>query len=178
MRITSDSRVGIGTTSPATKLHVSKTDGSNELIAIRTQNNLGYSEFGIQSNYARILANGALLYAGSDGAQFHYYNGSVVMTIGTGNVGIGTTSPSAKLNIFGTVGSSTVTPQETLLSIGGNELGNSGGYAGIRLGGTQSTSYGVYIRGVKQGNFGNYWDTALTFNVTRTSTETSKPTRP
>ena len=91
--------VGIGTTSPATKLHVSKTDGSNELIAIRTQNNLGYSEFGIQSNYARILANGALLYAGSDGAQFHYYNGSVVMTIGTGNVGICTTSPSTKLHL-------------------------------------------------------------------------------
>jgi hypothetical protein len=173
MRITSGGNVGIGTTSPATRLHISKTDGSNELIAARIQNNLGYAEFGVQSNYARILANGALLYAGSDGAQFHYYNGSVVMTIGTGNVGIGTTSPNAKLNVRGTEGSGTVTPQEDLLHIGGNELGGVGGYAGIRLAGTAGTSYGVYIRGVKTTSYGNFWNDALTFSVTRTNTETT-----
>jgi hypothetical protein len=89
-----------------------------------------------------------------------------------GNVGIGTTSPKAKLNIFGSVGSGSLTIQQDLVHIGGNELGGDGGYAGIRLAGSSSTSYGVYIRGVKTNIFGGYWNSALTFNVTRTSEET------
>jgi len=114
--------VGIGTTTVATRLHVSKIDLSNELVAVRIQNNLGYSEFGVQSNYARILANGALLYAGSDGAQYHYYNGNVIMTVGTGNVGIGTTSPGNTLEIAGTSG----TTQFKVRSNDGTAANNSG----------------------------------------------------
>jgi hypothetical protein len=90
-----------------------------------------------------------------------------------GNVGIGTTSPNAKLNIRGTDGSGSVTPQEDVLHVGGNELGGVGGYAGIRIGGAGNTSYGAYIRGVKTTAYGNYWNTALTFSVTRTNTETT-----
>jgi hypothetical protein len=119
----------------------------------------------IVNNYALYIANQ------TSGTTLNY---SIYSSGGTnyfgGCVGIGATSPSAKLNIFGTEGNGSLTPQETLLSIGGNELGNSGGYNGIRLGGTQSTSYGVYIRGVKQGNYGGYWNTDLTFSVTRTNT--------
>ena len=122
----------------------------------------------ITNNYALYIANQ------TSGATLNYsiYSSGGLNYFG-GCVGIGTSTPSAKLNIFGTPGDGSVTPQETLLSIGGNELGNSGGYNGIRLGGTQTSSYGVYIRGVKQGNYGSYWDTALTFSVTRTSTTTT-----
>ena len=90
-----------------------------------------------------------------------------------GNVGIGTTSPNAKLNVRGTEGSGSVSPQQDLVHVGGNELGGVGGYAGIRIGGASNTSYGAYIRGVKTTAYGNYWNTALTFSVTATNTETT-----
>jgi hypothetical protein len=92
--------VGIGTTSPAAKLHVSKTDLSNELVTVRTQNNLSYADFGIQSGYARILLGGNILYAGSNAVTYFYNGGNTVMTMNyLGNVGIGTTSPTNKLDI-------------------------------------------------------------------------------
>jgi hypothetical protein len=97
MTIDTTGNVGIGTTSPATRLHVSKTDLSNELVTVRTQNNLSYADFGIQSGYARILLGGNILYAGSDSATYFYNGGNIVMTMNyLGNVGIGTSSPVVK----------------------------------------------------------------------------------
>jgi hypothetical protein len=102
MFISSSGNVGIGTTSPATRLHVSKTDLSNELVTVRTQNDLSYADFGIQSGYARILSGGNLLYAGSDSATYFYNGGNIVMTMNyLGNVGIGTVNPSYKLDVSG-----------------------------------------------------------------------------
>jgi len=75
--------VGIGTSSPADKLHVSDTTAGNPLVSIRVQNSNGYSEFGTQSTYARILSQGTLLYAGSSTPQIWYINGSTAMTLNT-----------------------------------------------------------------------------------------------
>lgn len=201
--ITSGGNVGIGTTTPGYKLDVSggtvrvqNNPSTNEWgLFLQNTNTGGWgvsqffnlygyasspaSDFTVLQLRADYPAYGRVTFAVKEQAQSTAVdalvlrgNGQVYMN--AGNVGIGTTSPTQKLNIFGTAGSGTVTPQETLVHIGGNELGNSGGYAGMRLGGAgNATSYGVYIRGVKQGNYGNYWDTALTFNVTRTSTETT-----
>jgi hypothetical protein len=95
-----NNRVGVGTASPQTTLHVSKTDLSNELVAVRVQNDTNYSEFGTQSGYARILSGGYLLYAGSSNYTFFYNSGNVVMTTNyLGNVGIGTTSPNAQIHV-------------------------------------------------------------------------------
>jgi hypothetical protein len=102
IRFDRSGNVGIGTDSPATRLHVSKTDLSNELVTVRIQNDLSYADFGIQSGYARILSGGNLLYAGSDGATYFYNGGNIVMTTNyLGNVGIGTTSPAQKLDVAG-----------------------------------------------------------------------------
>ena len=83
MVIDEDGNVGIGTTSPADKLHVSDTTAGNPLVSIRVQNSNGYSEFGTQSTYARILSQGTLLYAGSSNPQIWYINGSTAMTLDT-----------------------------------------------------------------------------------------------
>ncbi len=100
VRIDARGYVGIGTSSPTTRLHISKTDLSNELVTVRTQNDLSYADFGIQSGYARILSGGNLLYAGSNSATYFYNGGNTVMTMNyLGNVGIGTTSPTYKLDV-------------------------------------------------------------------------------
>jgi hypothetical protein len=81
MRIDSNQNVGIGTQSPADLLHIADTVNSNFLVTMRAQNSLGYAEFGTQSNYARILSNGTLLYAGTSSQHFHYIGGSLAMTL-------------------------------------------------------------------------------------------------
>jgi hypothetical protein len=159
-----DSNVGIGTVTPGAKLVVSgsavEAHISNGDTNTLTLGNFSGGRHFIKSINLGVALTPLTLQASS-------------FTFDTGNVGINTTAPNAKLNVFGAEGSGSVTVQEDLLHIGGNELGGVGGYAGIRLAGTASSSYGVYIRGVKTLAYGNYWNDALTFSVTRTNTETT-----
>ena len=101
MRITSAGNVGIGVTSPIGKLNVSKdstTDGLSQAITVSSSSvstkrmNLGYVP---GSNYAFI---DVINYAISNTNQ------ALSLQPNGGNVGIGTTSPLAKLDIQGTQG--------------------------------------------------------------------------
>lgn len=107
MRILSNGNVGIGTTSPTERLHISKTDGDNELVTLRIDNNLGYSEFGTLSNYARILSNGDLLYAGALSATFFYIGNETIQTFkyfnSKGHVGIRNSNPTETLDVNGNI---------------------------------------------------------------------------
>lgn len=118
MRIESDGNVGIGTTSPGVKLQVG--DGTNDDAVRSYMNDGSYTEmrgYGLQfsraASYMRPTAdNTKTLYLGSNVAQWNTLsidastttfntNGSENMRINSsGNVGIGTTSPSnGKLEI-------------------------------------------------------------------------------
>ena len=93
--IDTSQRVGIGTTSPSTKLHIN--NASTSATYLRAENNNGYALFGVDaSGYA---------YAGAESnSPFGLVtNGTYRLYIDTsGNVGIGTTSPASKLEISDT----------------------------------------------------------------------------
>ncbi len=104
MRITSVGNVGIGTTSPSVKLHVdgffiSKTLWSDTAAHSYWGNySTAYGRLTWDTGLAWINATaGNVLYLGADGANKH-------VTIATsGNVGIGTSSPNAKLDVNGSI---------------------------------------------------------------------------
>mgnify|MGYP003635686368 CR=1 FL=1 len=85
MRITSGGNVGIGTTSPAKKLHV--LNSTNEAQIRLGQSGSGSYDIGVYSGDKFSIGRDA------DTQEF---------TLSNGNVGVGTTSPTAKLHVAGT----------------------------------------------------------------------------
>jgi hypothetical protein len=95
MRITSSGNVGIGTTSPSSLLHI---QGSGyfpaKMITLSGAEPTRYS-----ANIGTLIVDGSKigLALGTRSDNVNYDNSLVVVN---GNVGIGTTSPSARLNIY------------------------------------------------------------------------------
>jgi len=178
MRITSSGNVGVGLTNPGVKLDVSGALRATSATITTVQNGIVMAD-GAGNLYATstAVATGLPSPVGITGQTLRsngtsWIANNLLYNNGT-NVGVGTVSPDAKINIFGTQGNGSVTPQEDLFHVGGNELGNAGGYAGIELGGTQNGMYSTYIRSVKTHNYSDYWNSDLAFSVTRHGTATT-----
>jgi hypothetical protein len=97
LTVLSDGKVGIGTTAPASKLDISAQDGLRifgyQPFLTLTDANAGYARGIIQSAAGdlNLLTESSL----SGGSEY------LVIKSGTGNVGIGTATPSARLEVAG-----------------------------------------------------------------------------
>lgn len=105
VRIDNSGRVGIGTTSPSTLMHLSD---DNPYITLQGTNGTG-SSHAIQTSgtnsealFIRNESTGDSLYLQSDNLIFRNASASEAMRVNSsGNVGIGTTTPASQLHTYG-----------------------------------------------------------------------------
>jgi len=142
LTVTSGSYVGIGTTSPAYKLDVTGTGYFGDSLTVNADINLTANNSYININRATTASDGLLIYKtaganrwllgawGNSNNTFYLYSygvGGPILTAdyATGNIGIGSTSPSAKLNVVGgadvlVVAGSGSTANTTIMAVDGN----------------------------------------------------------
>ena len=105
LRITSAGLVGVGTSSPGSTLHCNS--GSAADVYVRTSNSAASSGFDVGVSSGGIAyvfnRNNTDLRIGTNGAE------RIIVAAG-GNVGIGTTSPQAPLQVFGSIFCGNVSP--------------------------------------------------------------------
>ena len=94
MRITSAGNVGIGTTSPNTKLHIVSTSADADALIV--QDNARKLEIGRDQIQVKNLSGDATL-------MYLQPNSNLAINTNGGNTGIGTTSPSYKLSVNGDI---------------------------------------------------------------------------
>jgi hypothetical protein len=152
MTLDGQGNVGIGTTSPEQKLHVEGTIqlGNQENLAWAYDNGFYYNYITNFYDNSTGMAFRAGSWTGGNNVDFSfqtYYGGSWSTKLaikGDGNVGIGTTSPSAKLQVDGSNSNGLI--QAYVTSGGGNAL-----RLNTNFGGGNYIDINPYISGVSNG---------------------------
>ncbi len=109
MRITSTGNAGIGTTGPRAKQEISYADGTftgaTYVGQILSRTDAVSDAYGAATAYLAYQNKGAIVVGGGDGFKVFTYDGSTAserMRVSSGgNVGIGTTAPVYKLDVYG-----------------------------------------------------------------------------
>jgi hypothetical protein len=166
MTILGDGNVGIGTIVPAYNLHVSSSSGPT--IMVQSANNIG-AQFRAKNTAGEFVkgidgsGNGGWMdydvtnsqfvtyyRTGSAGFYAIYTNGGERITInGSGNVGIGTTSPAVKLDVVGRMILATATAGLYVYTSGSSFTD------GIRIGDISTDNGFMYLAYVSQSKYGS-----------------------
>jgi hypothetical protein len=154
--LTSNGNVGIGTTSPATKLQV------NGSVYLPSGNSYWIGNHTDSGDRLRLHLSGTNSYVDYASGTLYFRAGTATKVVFTsaGLVGIGTTSPGAQLDVVasstqsysikGNIASSTQTPHAAVYGYDDNSSGHHGylGYYGtLYQGGTSNRSVAVYGKG-------------------------------
>ena len=101
MRVASDGNVGIGTTSPATKLHVASSESANWTTTFQnTLTSDSHSVYTAYNNSSSGLRYGVYISgSGTTSSDYHLLINNEFAVVGSGNVGIGTITPEVSLDL-------------------------------------------------------------------------------
>ena len=149
MTILSSGRVGIGTSSPSTRLHVVGSAGEFALslqnssngdgIKITTENQTANNGFlwnqgssNLVNMYSSSTTNASKMIMLGGGVDKIFFNTEGNSYFNGGNVGIGTTSPGYKLSVSGNIGLTDGVSTGLLALVGGNYyIQNTGAYSTV-----------------------------------------------
>ena len=139
-----DGKVGIGTTSPSSPLHISGTEPSNGVsLAITT----GTDDIGLRANSTRldIVSSTASVWRQLQAGSF-VGNVNEISSF-AGNVGIGVTSPGNKLSIAEDMGT---TFSDAFLGLKATLAATANTKTAISLATSTVNNYGVTLNGIRQ----------------------------
>ena len=158
MRINAAGNVGIGTVSPTSPLHITGS-GHTALTITGGASSDAQIRFGDSAN----TTIGMINYDNAINALKFVVNGSSAAIIdSSGNVGIGTSSPSAPLNAVSTYSAGTTTTALKLATVGGY---NSNSGTSIDFGQDQGT-YATWLTGrISSPRTGDSWGGSLVFST-------------
>jgi hypothetical protein len=162
LRITPTGLIGIGTTSPSTRLSFG-TSIQSRMLSLYDDPNDWYG-VGVQSYQMR-------LQVGTANARFSFYAGdnTELMTIkGSGNVGIGTNTPSQSLNVYRA-------NSQTQFLIGNSNTA-SGGYTSLAMGTSADTNGYSFIQSTKSSGSA-FGDIVMNQNGGNVGIGTTSPTQ-
>jgi hypothetical protein len=156
MRITSAGNVGIGTSSPASRLHVVGGDIAVDFVSRK----IGYITDAVPANTGYITpydANGFVSVHSnfsSGGIKFHTGTSNLerLRITSAGNVGIGTSSPSARLHVFDSTAASNTESVGLILGRDGAGNGNKSTAILFDIGGGGGGAARIYTE--RLGGFG------------------------
>jgi hypothetical protein len=166
VRIASDGNVGIGTTNPSSRLHIS---GSSSTTITITDDALYTNSISNDNSVMTYTVDTGNAAAASADHVFKRYTTELVRINASGNVGIGTTSPVSKLHVYSGNGTAQIFNQLQLTNMG---TPNTGDIVGIGFAAGESTQYGVKgsIGFIRTDTFGRGAITFYTNNTAGTET--------
>ena len=146
MRVSETGNVGIGTSNPAAKLEIEK-NGATTFRLTRTNSTSNFAEIEASGSNGEQLTIKSNVSNQTGGFTSFDVGGSERMRIdSSGNIGIGVTSPSQKLEVLGNAILKGVSTEPLFLEIGTGRTGNGTSYIDLIGDGTY-TDYGArFIR--------------------------------